>query len=1746
MSITERRAFRSVFTKRVTSLNELIESNEDKVTILSTFKTIEELHFRLQTLNESILKQITDSENASEDDVEKEVTTALEYSYKYNELSLKIQELQKQGLDDSISNLGSNVSTTKIRLPKIELKKFDGDLRNWIGFWSQFCKINCDDNLNEEDKFEYLLQSLKPDSPAQKLIEGFPPSKENYTKAIDLLKSRFGKDELLIEYYVRELLTLVIKREENFSVTYLYDKLEVQLRALHSLSVTKDKYAAILFPLVESAIPEPIFKVWERHRVGINASTKEPDSCLSQLLEFLKTEVEAEERLKLRSNKFEMFGENVKQASKPPRLVKQKINLPSAATLVSASNHEPHKTCIFCKKSGHSTQDCTEFQRLSLSERNDHITKKGCCFACLRPGHTIKSCKVFVKCLFCGKKHYGIMCRDLDAKKTENHKSKQEAGSHQTKSEVLSNFESCAQETLLQTLLVNVQEENGKEWLARVLLDTGSQRSYVTKDCVQKLGLQEIGKEDIDHSLFGGVNVHTSHKTYLITLKNVNNHFQYSVPVLDQDTICTYVPRLSDNKCLSALKEKNIILTDVGKDVPDVKVLLGSDVLGDLYTGVSEKLHNGLVAVETHLGWTIMGKQYTSSKNQNALVSLFCHKRLDISDLWSLESIGIKDPTEMKTKDHLAAEALKHFNENVKLNEENRYEVQLPWIEGHPELLNNHEVAEKRLLSTTRKLQSLKRFEDYNNVFKDWLSDGIIEEVPETSEATSGYYLPHHAVIKEKSSTTKIRPVFDASSKDKRGNSLNSCLEKGPNLIEAIPSLLMKFRLREIGVTGDIKKAFLQISLSSKDRDYVKFLWWSDYGARKIISYRHCRVVFGISSSPFLLNATINHHLVNVAPELREAAERLKHSFYVDNCIASVDSAHDLKNFIEESCNLMLQGQFELREWASNIVPEDEELKHILIKERTVPVLGMLWDTKKDELFCDLSSITAPIGKLTKRSLLSVTQKLFDVIGFTCPVSLVPKLLLQEVWREKLTWDEELPDEIAENFIKWFDNIHWLDQCRIPRRMSFLKTAISDTSIHVFCDASKLAYASCVFLRRESEGQVDVMFICAKSRITPPKPITIPRLELLATLIGSRLYTQVKEVVEHSRVFFWTDSTTALTWINMKEDWSTFVGNRCKEICQNTNKGDWRYVPGHMNPADLPSRGCSGKVLFESKWWEGPQWLKGHEDSWPRENIELDEEAFAEKKKTVISAVSATDRAHEFSKNLLYFSKYSKLLRMMAWILRFLNNIRASKKSKGQLTMKEINEAEMTVIKLIQTESLTDRTTLKDFPVFPDENGILRLKTRLTLCDGHEEFKFPIILPSHHPIVTMLVTEKHIQNQHVGTQTLLSILRERFWIIRGRKTLRTVLSKCVKCKRFNTQAGKSPPAPLPLERITCSDAFQTTGIDLAGPLFLKNGNKSWIVLFTCAVYRAVHLELIESLSTEAFIAALRRFISRRGRVSTICTDNGTNFIGTHNKMKQLNWNEITNKFNIEKIEWRFNPPSSPWWGGWWERLIRMIKELLRRNLGLASLAYEELMTVLCECEAIINSRPLTYISDSFETLQPLTPSMFLQPNINIQVDDLNQIDSKSLNRRVRYILKIRECLKSRFQKEYLSLLVNRSKEKSPKSTSIKVGDVVLIGEDNVKRIKWPLAVVLKMYNGRDGVSRVAKLKTASGELIRPVQRLYSLEISADQIQNCDSEKSDTKRRRLKPEIVGQSGDLTNTPKETRSGRRVLKPQKMNL
>ena len=1566
---------RSGMTRTVNELETEIEKLDFDKNILE-FKMIklQNLLGDVSELNEKIKDLMLDSDVSAEI-YEEELILNEEYEDRVQFVILKTQKILNASIQPGspamsrCSCVSENTGKRRnFKLPKIELKKFNGDPVEWLGWWAQFSKIHEDGSLHETDKFQYLCQAMVENTRASKLVATYPQSAENYPKVIEALTERFGDKVILSEVYVRQLLKMVLLNNNSETITQistLYDELESHIRALETLGVTANQSAIFLYPLVESSMPEEIVKVWQRSSLSgyDDGVHKGPEERLQALMKFLKAEVKGAERLAYVKAGLE------EPVTKPGNKGKKREGVPTVASL-----HVGQKeACIFCQKTNHGSAVCYKAKNMSLDERKSAVKESRACYGCLKRGHGFKMCRSSIRCSCCGKKHFAILC---PGNSSDGQNSLEVQGSKENDQAVKvtttnTSGASSGGLVLMKTVRVLVKGSTGQEIQARLLFDEGSQKSYIKTSVADQLLCPVLERFVQQNNLFGGhVTECKSRKLHEVVVKKLTGGDQRKISLINEDIICSSCPTIPQGPWIAELERRKIHVMDtIGGETDDIQILIGSDLRESLMTGRRYKMECGLVAVESVFGWTLSGQLPCQDVNcASTVISMHISEERSLPKLWDLEMLGIRDIADKISDEEKGDQVKKTLQSTLIRDDEGRYFVHLPWINIETELPSNRGVAEIRLRTVTEKLRSKDMFGSYDKVFRDWELENLIEVHHEEGERKN-HFLPHRPVLKPESTTTPIRPVFDASCKVGKGPSLNQCLEKGPNMLQLIPSILTRFREKKIGVTADIRKAFQMVGVVKEDRNYQKFLWWEGNSLKE---YRHCRVVFGMNCSPFILAAVLDYHLTRVSEADKKIADLIKKSLYVDNCVTSLDSAEELDTFKGKAIALLADAKMDLRQWESS-VDNNEESDY-------TKVLGINWDKKEDCLFCQPPNLNQELV-VTKRKVLSIIAQVFDPIGFTCPALLQAKMMLQDSWVSKIGWDQEWNPEQEKEFRKWYTELPKLGLIRIPRQ-TFVNGTPRSIQLHIFCDASKKAYAAVVYARSQDEDQVIIQLLAAKSRLAPldkkgNKSITINRLELMGCVIGARLAETINTSLDLHQItrYFWTDSTTALAWIKREEDWGTFVGNRSREIGLITGKEEWRYVPGILNPADLPSRGCSPAQLLESKWWEGPTWLKDKAENWPKFAEATNEEEVYLEKKSCSHAMVGNNKQQP------RFSSYIKNVRVATYVRRFIENCRNVEGNRSVspfLTIGELKRGEKDLLCGIQKHYYSTEPKVKNLNVTLKNDGLYHIKTRLVFRDDLDLFREPILLPSEEPLVHQLIEYIHRSNCHAGTQFVLGKLRERYWIPKGRKTVGRVIQRCTVCRRFSSKSLPCEPASLPKDRVQNHYAFQTTGVDLAGPLMLKGGKKAWVVLYTCALYRGVHLDIVDSLSAEEFLDSLEKFTCLVGRTSHIYSDNGTNFVGAHSLLKKIDWKKAEKLFQVKMIKWSFNPPTAAWWGGWWERLIRSIKELLKRMLGTAKLTRRELEKCLAAVTHTINNRPLTTLTEDSEDMIPLIPAMFMR------------------------------------------------------------------------------------------------------------------------------------------------------------------------
>jgi len=566
----------------------------------------------------------------------------------------------------------------------------------------------------------------------------------------------------------------------------------------------------------------------------------------------------------------------------------------------------------------------------------------------------------------------------------------------------------------------------------RMLLDTGSDKTYMVQRIANKLQGRPIRHEI---KMLDTVHGSKSHRCaiYHLEVRNMQGEFQFNTEAATLSKLTTVSNARPEVVQQKFEHLKDIKFSDVSeKDELEVHVIIGLEDLGKLKTGrYIRGEENQPVAEETKLGWTLLGPTFQGTKSEGCKGNLlFCmdsksEMAAEVEKLWDLETVGIRegDPVHSEFKDTVTFNGM-------------RYVVKLPWKSDllKAPLPDNKFLSEKRLKSQIKKLSANDDLEAYDNIIKEQLKAGIIEEVPENTIGKQ-HYIPHHAVIRREAETTKVRVVFDASSKErKRVNSLNDRLNKGPSLLPMLYDVLLRFRMHPVALVGDIQKAFHQIEVAEDDRDCLRFLWLKDSKnvCSDIIELRFSRVVFGAAPSPFLLNATIQVHLEKYKMKDPEFVNSMLRSLYVDDFVGGGRSHVQVMLLQKELTDVMHEGGFNLHKWKSSSEEvrkslsmetdkDDEETyaKQSLTQENCQSkVLGVQWNPERDVMSVELSPIIRDKvdQRITKRELLSAIAKVYDPLGVMSPVMIVARKIFQDVCKQGTVWDSPVTQDIQERW----------------------------------------------------------------------------------------------------------------------------------------------------------------------------------------------------------------------------------------------------------------------------------------------------------------------------------------------------------------------------------------------------------------------------------------------------------------------------------------------------------------------------------------------------------------------------------------------------------------------------------------------------------------------------------------------------------------------------------------------------------
>ncbi|XP_063959312.1 uncharacterized protein LOC135154982 [Lytechinus pictus] len=1337
--------------------------------------------------------------------------------------------------------------------------------------------------------------------------------------------------------------------------------------------------------------------------------------------------------------------------------------------------------CWHCKSNDHWIDKCQMIIRMSQPERYDLMKANRACFSCLKRAskeHRMTTCRRRRKCDQCPSYHHPLLHSTIE--KRESTVDVASIGSS---------------ETLLPILSVKVRGTKGAV-IGNCLLDSGSQVTLIRTEIAKTLNL-EGDPIQVVITKVGGDRETADSKLYRVKLESLDTHKVIVVQAIGLDVI-------NDNITGVNVRELARIfhLDKLYRGSGPIDLLIGADY-AKLHLGNGKPRERGhLVAKRTPLGWVVFGGK-PGQKGGNVLNVQVIRNPIDLQDFWTTESMGVACPDKEVDEQKFIIKACQKKGR--------QWLVPYPWQRNPKELPDNKVLVEKMLCATEKRLlKDAEHAKAYDNQIKEMVQMGFARKMTiEEMESYEGpvHYIPHHAVLRPEKKSTPIRIVFNSSSVY-AGKCLNDFWMKGPDLLNNLFGVILRFRERSVAVCADISKMYHRVLIPESDQHVHRFLWRDLQVNRKPDTYVMQVVTFGDKPAPAMAQTALRLTAEEGRAQSPEAADVLKRDTYMDDICTSTDSIEQAKTLTKDIDMILADGGFKVKGWTSNIQlkgPEANEMEKTMMESLAEEkVLGVFWDREKDEFSYRVKVDKFIDKRLTKRIILSQVARIFDPIGYTAPFVIRAKIGLQQLWENGYDWDAVLPDECQMEWKRFFQEMEELKEVTFERCLT-PKEAVGKPLLCIFSDASMHAFGACAYLRWEMDGGgYMTRFVAAKSRVAPLKPLTVPRLELQAAVLASRLYKTILEElrIEIEDVILMTDSTIALSWIRGRaKTFKTFVATRVGEIQTSTDPSKWRHISGESNIADVLSRGLKASELVGS-WQRGPDFLQKSASDWPdevkvREDLP-DVEKERRNEKTVLN-VSQSHHLIDYER----FSNWRKLVRVAALVIKFVKKLKArrqnqEKETSIEITPTELDDGEKYIIRDVQNgmESRIKKGELKSLSPFIDDYGIIRVGGRIDKAITSFEQKHPALLPyGHH--VSRLITRHVHETSHSGVAATMAKIRLKYWILHGHKLAKTVKYRCTKCRVFQHKTETQQMSDLPKERLAPSTPpFHFTSCDYFGPLTVKVGrnktSKYYGVIFTCLNTRAVHLELAVDCSTMEFIQVLRRFFSIRGQPTMIMSDNGTQFIGAERELRKMtdgmSDNELKDFCAERGTTWKFVTPGAPHQNGCAESLVKSCKHALKRAIGDQVLSPFELYTCLVEVSNLVNQRPIGRLPTDPDDGSYISPNDMLLGRASGSVAQGPFLKTRNPRHRVELVQRIVYSFWQRWTRDVLPLLAPRRKWNVHRR-NVCVGDVVMLADMNSVRSKWTIARVIEVYPGDDGKVRNVKVKTMNSEYRRPVTKL---------------------------------------------------------
>ena len=1622
-----------------------------------------------------------------------------------------------------------------IRMEKVKLPTFDGNLRNYARFKSDFQK-QVQPNLSK-DAAPYTLRSCLAKEPLN-VVKSVDDDLEKMWERLDEKYADPAKITDVIINTIQNFKT--IKENDNKKFIEFVNVIEDSYRDLVNLGLEKEITTTSSVSVIEKKLPPDIKREWAK--LITSSSSAEKTNKFPSLLKFLINQKKA----------MEYDGADLRANTASSRPIVQthfttgKENNEEKTTKPAETNKpetvKSYRKCLLHGNCSHWTDECKAYLSKSISERMELLKDKKACWSCLKTGHSIRDCKK--------KKTCGENGCTLNHHKTLHEEKKGETVNEpQTKDRGVS---TCKNLDFSESCILQYQNIKTHKGSLNVLWDNAASLCFVTFD---KAKAEKLQGKDVELSIVtvGGKVEKLASKKYLLPLVD-NEGITVNIVAYGIEKITSDIPDVNIDGIIQLFEGVN--KEDISRPTGPVDVLIGYSYAG-LHPQPEQKSEH-LLLLKNQFGKCI-GGSHPELAESNVQINHACVSTVStvsIEDFYKIENLGIacspqcggckcgKCPSGTKNCTLKEERELKLIERNLSFDDQNNvWTANYPWIKDPSNLPDNKSIAIKMLESTEKRL--LKN-PDHAKIYQEQIQDMISRNVARklTAEEINSYdgpvhYIAHHEVLRPESKSTPVRIVFNSSA-NYNGHALNEYWAKGPDLLNNLLAVLLRFRENEIALMGDIKKMYHSVKIGLLDQHTHRFLWRDMQVHRDPDIYIIQSVSFGDKPSGTIASLALRKTAEMNQDKYPQAAKTITDNTYMDDIIDSVSNEDEAKNLTKDIEELVKKGGFNIKCWTTSRGCTSFNKEAAVIDPTSTTkekVLGVLWDPVEDNLLFkvklnfsskrkglrsepDLKQEEIPQRvptHLTKRTVLSQINGIYDPLGIAGPFTVKAKIMMRNLWVDspKLDWDEPIPESCQSEWLKFFKDLFEMEHTTFKRCLKPPDVEGSPDLV-IFSDASNSAFGACAYARWNIlGGSYASSLIMSKNRLAPVKKMSIDRIELCGAVLNKRLkeFIEKESRLQFQRVYHIVDSQIVQAMIQKESyGYNTFAGTRVGEIQEGTEPKDWYWIESDLNVADYLTRGKSPSEIDEnSVWQQGPEFLKEPENHWPVSQNCCD----VQLEKTIMTTDVRSTDSLSARINIQRFSSYTRLIRVTARVLSMYKRKQGKASFKNAfkpLTPKDIEDAEVFWTKEAQKSiDINDKNLRRLCPAQRDDGVIIvkgRLENWVQMNYNQSEM---VLLPYGHAFSRLYAA--HVHNKgHYGVSATVSKIRAKYWIIGVHRLVKSIKYNCVTCKKLDRLLVKQQMGKLPIERLKPSPPWYYCGVDLFGPYNVRDEvkkrttGKAYGVIFTCLSSRAVHVDLAPDYSTEKFLMVLRRFVSLRGYPKKLLSDNGPQLVAANEELKKVtqawSWDELAEFGATEGLEWEFTPPDAPWRNGVTESLVKSVKKALTVAIANNVMTFSELQTVCFESANLVNERPIGRHPTSIEDGSYLCPNDLILGRCSSRVPSGPFRETRNPRLRFEFVQRVINAFWKHWTRDFFPSLTIRKKWHTA-HRNVMVGDIVLIQDSNQIRGKWKLGNVTKVFPDDTGKVRKAEVTYKQEQrspvtVLRAVQRLVVLVPSQEQ------------------------------------------------